>query len=204
MKNFARVSSFILHPVFIPLLGVGIIFAAFPEIFQFLPYPGERIVLRILINMVLFPVFAMFLLAALGFTRSFQLEDRKQRIIPLILLQFFYIWTWVSFHFDSTTHPIVEVLTMGAALSAVLAFLATVLVHKISLHATGWGLLAGLVLGLIPLSGLNLEWMLILVILLAGIAGSARLMLQKHQEKEIYSGYLVGLFSALAALQMIF
>ncbi|NJO87488.1 MAG: hypothetical protein HC821_05910 [Lewinella sp.] len=50
----------------------------------------------------------------------------------------------------------------------------------------------------------SLSLLLVVIILLAGAVGSARLLLEAHTAAEVYGGYLVGFSSQLIALRYYF
>jgi membrane-associated phospholipid phosphatase len=68
---------------------------------------------------------------------------------------------------------------------------------KISAHLTGIGGLTGMIFSLLLKTNGNLLIWFFISILLAGILGSARLVMDAHSPKQIYSGFAVGFFSAL-------
>jgi hypothetical protein len=48
----------------------------------------------------------------------------------------------------------------------------------------------------------SLLYLLLFVIVIAGLVGSSRMYLQKHELNELFGGYLVGLLSPFLALQV--
>jgi len=203
MKHINRTFSILLHPLLIPVYGILILFSAFPEIFDYLAYPKSQILIRIIVNMVLFPLFAMFLLSALGFVKNIGLKGQKDRTAALLLILFFYIWTAVSFWLDQYTSKLVIMWVLGITIATVLAFLANILIAKLSLHTLAMGVFTGFMLSILPLSLFNLEWLLLLVILISGITGTIAIIHYQHSNSEVYGAYMLGLFSQLIALQMV-
>ncbi len=203
MSHISRIFSILLHPLLIPIYGILILFNAFPEIFDYLAYPKSQILIRIVVNMVLFPLFAMFLLSALGFVKGIGLNGQKDRTAALLLILFFYIWTAVSFWFDDYTSKLVIMWVLGITIATVLAFLTNILFGKLSLHTLAMGVFTGFMLSILPLSLFNLEWLLLLVILMSGITGTIGIIHHQHSNSEVYGAYMLGVFSQLIALQMV-
>ncbi len=56
----------------------------------------------------------------------------------------------------------------------------------------GIGGLIGLLSALGHLYGMNVNWILMLAVFIAGIIGTARLYLNEHNATQIYSGFMLG------------
>lgn len=67
---------------------------------------------------------------------------------------------------------------------------------------TGIGGLTGLIVFLIWSQRVNLQFLLILSIILAGLIGFARLQVRAHNQAQVYSGFLAGLFSIMATMML--
>lgn len=152
-------------------------------------------------NSFVMPAIAIAVMKGIGFIDSFEMHDSKERIIPFIATMVFYIWTFLGVNSTFSLGSQFNVFIMGAVISLMVAFF-TNLFHKLSIHMTGMG---GLLMALI-LSSLSavrpILPFIILVILLSGIVGSARLYLKAHTQKEIFTGLLVGVFGQMAALNI--
>ncbi len=203
MKAFVRIFSFILHPLIIPVYGILLLFSAFPEVFNFLAYPKSQILIRVTVNMILFPLFSIFLLSALGFIKGIGMKGKNDRTAALLLILFFYIWTAVSFWFDGNSDKLVIMWVLGLTIASVLTFLANILISKVSLHTLAMGVFTGLVLSILPLSIFNLEWVFLATMLASGVSGSVSILQHKHSNRQIYGGYMLGLFSQLLAMQFV-
>jgi hypothetical protein len=156
------------------------------------------IVIAVFVNTFIFPVISILLMYKLGFIKSLYMQDGRERIIPFFGIIVFYIWTFMSFR-KSVYPQILNIPLLGACFAILISFLVT-LFKKISLHTVGMGSLMGLIIVLCLVSSYNLMWCLCIVILLAGIVGSARLALNAHDFAEIYSGYVIGIACQFFAL----
>ena len=91
---------------------------------------------------------------------------------------------------------------LGASLSVFMSFFFN-LFFKIRLHTVGVGNFIAIGLLLALSSGFNLEIPLMLIIIIAGLVGSARIYLKAHRSGEVYSGYMVGIMGQLIAIMFI-
>lgn len=211
MKIAARIISYLFHPLLFPVFGATLIIAANPNMFG---HFGERVhgawLIIVFALTFLFPVVWLVMMKRLDMIQNFKLETSKDRIIPFIAVATFYLWTaWMfkpSVNMKIPSNQLVFFMMLGACLSIFLAFFINIF-SKISLHTLGAGSLLGLLLPLIRISTYDLRVVLIAAILIAGIVGAARLILQAHSQREIFSGYLVGFigqFFAFTILPQIF
>jgi hypothetical protein len=113
----------------------------------------------------------------------------------------FYIWTFLGVNSSFSLGSQFSVFIMGAVISLMVAFF-TNLFHKLSIHMTGMG---GLLMALILSSFSSVKPILpfiLLVMLLCGLVGSARLYLNAHTPKEIFTGLIAGIFGQMAAINI--
>ncbi len=192
VKRLAQFISFVFHPLLLPTYSFAFIIYTNP--FLFGNYSLKQlggIIIAVFINTFIFPVIAILLMYKLGFIKSLYMQEGRERLIPFFGIIVFYIWTFMSFR-KSVYPEILNIPLLGACFAILISFLIT-LFKKISLHTVGMGSLVGLMIVLCLISNYNFIEYLSIVILLAGIAGSARLSLDAHDPVEIYSGYFVGI-----------
>jgi hypothetical protein len=110
-----------------------------------------------------------------------------------MLLFFSTLAYYLTFHFTRSLPlpALLQAVLLGAAIT-VFSLLVISIFFRISLHAAGAAGLPGILLALTLRTGIDLYFVLLGAILLAGIVGFARLSLQAHKPVEIYSGYLAG------------
>lgn len=200
MRESFRIISFLFHPLVLPLYGFAVLILVSPEEFRYSAESLSKVQAQFFVNMILFPLIALILMIALGFVKDFYLTDRRQRVAPLMATMIFYWWTNFMFGRRIEVPEIMELLTTGAFIGVVLAFMITMVLFKISLHAIGMGVIIGLVVALGPISDISVLLILLAAIVVAGCVGTARLMVGEHNNKEVYSGYAVGLASQLLAM----
>jgi len=156
-----------------------------------------RLLAMVLLNTILFPVLIAFLLWRLGFTKSLQMETQRERIYPLIINIIFYFWAWnVSRNLPDIPVPLVQWL-LGVFLCGSAAMFTNIFM-KISLHTIAMGGLFMFSVMMMLTDPFWPFWMLPVVLLIAGLTGTARLLREAHSAGEVYAGYLAGAICQLA------
>jgi hypothetical protein len=86
---------------------------------------------------------------------------------------------------------LISLMMLGAAISIFIGFFINIF-WKISIHAIGAGAFVGLTMSMMRLSDYDLKFFLVVVILIAGLVGTARLIESEGKPDEIWAGYLTG------------
>ncbi len=192
-RFFAHVLSYVFHPLFIPLYVTWFLAFVHPSYFSGFSVLGKKkLLLLITINAFAFPAITVLLLKALGFIDSIFLKTQKDRIIPYIASGTFFFWTQYVLREQNYVPRILVAFMFGVFISSSAALIANIY-YKISMHAIGMGGLAGLFLVIMQQNTMLMTWPLSLVILLAGLVCTSRMIVSDHRPKEIYMGLLVGL-----------
>jgi hypothetical protein len=190
-RKMAEIISVVFHPLFIPLYGLLIIFTA-PTLFWYIPFKVKKILFLVVItNNVILPFSLMPFFRYRNIISSWVIENRRERIVPLLAVSFFY----------SITSVIMFRLQIPVFLKAYIfstsfiAITATIINFwwKISLHSIGAGALAGIVIVLSFQMMVPLTWFLVPVIVAGGLVLSSRLKLNSHSSPQVYIGYFAGL-----------
>lgn len=161
---------------------------------------------------VLIPGIGIAVMKPLGFVTSFESPDRQERVGPYIVTGVFYLWLYKNLSAGGQAPPLYLVCVLGATIALFVAFIFNIFT-KISAHATGMGGLVGMVLLIawswpdsvltLPFGEYSVQVSLVvllgLVVILAGLVGMARLVLKVHVPRDLWQGYLVGLFSVWVA-----
>ena len=211
MKISARMISAIFSPLLFPLFGTILIITANPNLFGYFGLKVHFVWLIIVFALtVMFPLIWLFMMRRLEMIDNLNFEDSKERIIPFIAIATFYLWAaWMfkpNVNMKIPSNQLVFFMMLGCCLSVFVAFFINIF-GNISLHTIGAGSLLGLLLPMVRISTYDLRMVLIAGILIAGIIGTARMVLKDHSPREIFSGYLVGFvgqFIAFTILPKIF
>jgi hypothetical protein len=190
--SVAKIVSVIFHPLLMPVYGLLIIFSA-PTLFGYLPFTVKKLLLLIiLVNNVFLPMALMPFLYHRKIISSWTMNDRKERIIPLILVTVLYGATsYIIFKF-----PVPLFLKAFLFTSLFLSIMVTIINFwwKISLHAVGVGALLSIIVILSVKMNAPLELYLVSAILAAGFVLSSRLKLNYHNPLQVWVGFLAGFF----------
>jgi uncharacterized membrane protein YjjP (DUF1212 family) len=195
-KTFYTISV-IFHPLLMPSLG-ALIITNFTHM-ALLPQPAKTAILLIfLVSTLIFPLAVLPLLFYQGLIKSLTMTDKKERLLPLfITVVFYYLCYYVSIRFG--VPEIYQQFALAAFVSLLLASLISI-GYKISNHMVGLGGLMGLISILQYYQQLNLGYLLMATILMAGLAGTARLYLEHHTESQVYSGFLLGYIATFGTM----
>ena len=194
----AMIISYLLHPVFIPSLITFMVYKLSPASFAGLP-PARfyQLLLSVFLLTAFFPIVATLLTKAVGFIESIHLHTAKDRIIPLIGTMVFYFW---AHHVAKNINaPFMLQLILLAAFWGVIAVFMINIFVKISMHTTGAGSLLGILIILMFNSPVNMSIPFFIALVVAGLIGTARMILNAHLAREIWLGYIIGILVQVAA-----
>lgn len=200
MEKISKAISFIYHPLIIPTLGILVLFNS-GSYLSYLPYDMKKGMLLIvfLCTYVIPLIFVPYLLYQRLLLNE-QMENRRERYLPLL----------VSFVLNVFCYYLIRRITVpnmyhAFILSSLLAILVTMLItlrYKISIHMVGAGGLVALIGFLAFHLKVDLQFYLVISLMLAGITGTARLILKAHTPDQIYSGFLTGFTVVLLTMAL--
>lgn len=186
----ARVTSILFHPLLIPTLGFLLLFNS-GFYFAVIPWSLKRFILLVVfLSTCILPALSIGLLS---FSPRFDIKMEKgtDRVLPLILSSFFYYIGYLILQ-HVPLFPIYQLFLIASILVQI-ALIIISLRWKISAHSAAIG---GLVGGFFALAFRLQEspvLILITLIFIAGMVGTARLILEKHTSSQVYAGFLLGL-----------
>ena len=219
LKATAQFISVLFHPLLILTYSLVLLLLVNPYIFGVNSIAFQtRLILLIFLSTFMLPAFSVFMMRNLGLVNSMQLKTKQERIGPYIITGVFYLWMFVNFKENPTIPAAYTIFVLGATIGLFIAFFINIF-SKISTHAVGMGGLIGMVIIMmlqysydsftvnLPIFGsfeMTMNALLMVVILLAGLVGTARLILDAHSNKDLYLGFFVGLFSQFIAMSYMF
>lgn len=199
LRVLSSIVSYILHPVFLPTAMAAAIcwlnlsgFAGI-SVTEKWKWIGITSYLTIF-----FPLITLFLIWRLKFVESIFLKTQKDRIIPLIAIMVYYFWVYQVFKRQFHAPLMLNVLFLGAFWGIILLFIGNIFL-KISMHTTAAGGMIGLMLILMVTGQINFLIPFLITLLIAGMIGTARMVLNAHSPLEIWLGYAAGLIAQLGA-----
>ena len=197
MLRVARITSIVFTPFSIPFLAFLVLF-----LFSYLlimPILYKGIVLGIVYCFtILTPTITIFLFRKInGFARQ-ELSERKKRYVPILLTIISYVFCLLMMRKLNIPWYMTGIIFVSLVISIICILVN--LKWKLSEHMAGMG---GIIGGLVSFSALfsyNPVVWLCLFILIAGILGSARIVLGHHTLGEVLSGFVVGLVCSFLIL----
>lgn len=189
LPGFARVTSIVFHPLLIPTLGFLLLFNS-GFYFSLMPWSVKKFILLIVfLSTCVLPALSIGLLA-LSPRFDVNMEKSTDRVLPLILSSIYYYLGYLVLQ-RLPVYPIYNFFMLASILVQIVLLIVT-LRWKISAHSAAIGGLLGGIMALSIRLGENPVLILIALILTAGLVGTARLILGKHTNLQVYSGFLLG------------
>lgn len=184
----AKVLSVLFTPFYLPILGLLILF-----IFSYL----SLLPLTYKLFLLLMYLFTVFLPTALiRFYRCYQgwtlieLGSRERRAIPYVISIFSYLLCYYIMAATHVPHFMGSILIAALVIQVACAIIN--LFIKISTHTAAIGGVTGALLAFSVIFSFNPVWWLCIVLLLAGMVGTSRMILRQHSLRQVVLGYLAG------------
>ncbi len=189
---FSKIVSILFHPLLMPTYALIIIFNSGTH-YSFIPGQAQKIIyVLVFLTTFLVPVSIIPFLLQLKVISAFQLNDRKDRLIPLFITAIsyyfsFYLLTRLPFHVPQ----FIKILVLASAILIIINLFIN-LKWKISSHLIGISGLLALIFLYSIVYYANLLYVLVILALITGIVAFARLKLNAHNPKQVYLGFLLG------------
>ncbi|NNE55686.1 MAG: hypothetical protein HKN32_06675 [Flavobacteriales bacterium] len=183
--------SWVLHPLFVPL----ILFLVANAYDPFLIYNPEilKVVIGCLVVNVIAPAVAIWLMLKRGVIGDPELSNRRERMLPYLLVIFYFLCTYVIFrlrdaHISNALLSMLLAVPIGLLISMIVNFW-----WKISVHSLAQGGAVGALAGLAVAHGVDTLVPVTFFILTSGLVSAARVRLLLHTNAQVYAGFSVGL-----------
>jgi len=196
-RTAAKVISYIFHPLFVPVY-FGWFLVYILRLFPALdPFRKTMLVIQFFVSYTLLPLATVLIAKALGFIQTIYLKTQKDRIIPYIATMIFYFWMWyVSKNLGFPKESVVF------SLAAFLAICLGVFFNsyfKVSMHTLSMGVLIAWFFLVSINSSINFGPFLSIVLFIAGLVSTARLVNADHKPFEVYAGLALGALAQIIA-----
>ena len=188
-ERLAKIISVIFHPVLVPTLGFVLLFAAGFFDSMLTTEAKHFILLVIFFSTATLPMLAIAILA-LNSKFDFLMPNSRDRIIPLLFASVFY---YIGFYLLSRIHFIPTFkLYMIASVLLIIALLFVSFKWNISIHMAAVGAITATIFALSFRTGANPLNAVVIVIIVSGLVGTARLLLNKNNLLQVAAGYFLG------------
>ncbi len=202
MKLLANICSVIFHPLFLLNAGLFAILRYHPYFLsKFYDDQFYTLSMFIAVNTLVMPLLSVYLLKRFKFVDDFNISNPKQRLMP---------YTIIAMLLGFTTYQLWKNEFYGLPLvfliATILCVVANILINikfTISSHTIGGGGLVALFLHLTLIEHLSVfnVWLLG-AILASGLSAWSRLYLNAHTEKQVYTGFGVGVVVVMGMLMV--
>lgn len=193
----ARVASIVFTPFYLPILGLAALF--FVSYLNQYPSSYKFFVLAVVYFFtILFPTFLIHLYRRYQGWSLIELGHKERRIVPYIisiLCYFTCLYLMEQMHIPYFMRSIVA----AALIIQIVCALINVW-WKISTHTAAIGGVAGALFVFSEVFRFNPMWWFCLVVIIAGILGTSRMILRQHTLLQVVIGFLTGFACALFAI----
>lgn len=204
-KFIADVSHFlsmVLSPLIMPTYGVFVVMWA--SVLCLLPYGTRVAVLLVCMGITcILPLIFLSVLRHFGMVKDLRVEQREERFLPYLFTALCYgVAAYYLFYCHS---PLWFVMFMVGSAVTVLLMALINLKWQISAHMAGIGGVVALIyqIHVQGLSAFDLLWLLCLAIIVAGVLGSARLALKRHNLLQVIAGVVVGFLCVSLTMRLL-
>ena len=193
----ARIVSAVFSPFLFPFAALLLLFLF--SYLHILPLRYKVTILALVYCFTIFlPILSIYLFHKLNGRTIHALRDREKRIIPYVLTILSYIGCLLTM---ARLH--VPRYLSGIVLATLLCMIICALVNlkwKISTHEASSGMMVGGLLSYSFVFQFNPVWWLCGAVLLAGMLGSARIVVRQHTLAEVGGGFFVGLLCGVIGI----
>ncbi len=194
-RRIWKTVSYLLHPLFMPTVGICFILVAEPSLlFSISPMSLVMIPWTILGCTAFLPLFCIVSLLKAGKITNIENPVQHDRFLIMVVTQFGFLSSFLALHYIPAGGNPITLFLLGINIALAIT-IGINFFTRTSLHTTGTGGLLGAVIGMEYYSRINLNYWIGVAVLLAFIAGYARFKLKAHNTQELYMGYLIGILS---------
>jgi membrane-associated phospholipid phosphatase len=187
--KLAKFVSTVFHPVLLPTLGFLLLFTSgFYD--SLLTTDAKRFILLVIFfSTATLPTLAVAILA-INSKFDMSMPNSRDRIIPLLFASVFY---YIGFILLGKIHfiPMFK-LYMIASVLLIIALLLISFKWNISIHMAATGALTATFFAMSFRAGVNPMNIIIIVVIVSGLVGTARLVLNKNNLLQVAAGYILG------------
>lgn len=192
MQRFARILSVLFHPLWMPLVIYLIVRTANP--YYIGSVRAEYFVFLLLIINIIAPALSLFVMVRYRILSGMEMPDRRERLIPYMLVLFYYITSYIMIRWYG---PLLPQTVFSFFLAIIVSIACIVLINlfwKISVHMAAQGGVFGALLGLNAIQPVQDLLLPVCVLVVAAFVAFARLELKAHTSAQVYAGFVLGVF----------
>lgn len=193
----ARVMSMVFTPFYLPLVGLILLFwfsymAMLPLIYKLM------MLLIVYCFTILFPTLLIHFYRRFQGWSPIEIGHKERRIVPYIISIVCYFGCFFFMEYRNTPR-VMSMIVVAALVIQMLCALINVW-WKISTHMAAIGGVAGALMAYSAIFGFNPLWWLCVVFIIAGMVGTARMILRQHSLSQVVTGFLIGTLCAMIVI----
>ena len=197
-KKISTGISWVLHPFLLPIYMMALLLTM-TTFANYSPNVKFYLLWVVALYAVIIPVLSLGVLRSLGRISDYRVDDRRERMLPLLIGALCYILCAVTV--AKIPSAVFLRKFMPAAAGCELLCLGVSFYSKISHHLTGMGAVVALLVVMNVVGVGNMMVPLVAAVLCAGALASARLYLGCHNGRQVLAGFCGGFaVSVLAVL----
>lgn len=194
IHKIATFLSVLFHPIFL-FFYLILYLVYFTDLFLIYRYSTHlwMLLLYVFLNTVVIPIILIFF-----YSRDLMMKDKENRTIPyliMIVVYAFLLFFFIKFYISALVLRFLIALIIGLICLSIIN-----IYYKSSLHTFAMGTILAFFIRIYFLQSGMFFYPLIIMLILAGIIGSARLALEAHTKGELLAGYGIGSVVVLVVL----
>jgi hypothetical protein len=200
LEKISKIISHVFHPLLVPTVGFMVLFNSGTYL-SYMPFNMKAWITSIVFVCTFFlPLMFIIFLRYQEIINNIQMRERRERFLPILIT--FFLFVFCFYLIRRIDIPVMfHSFLLGGMITLLIMFFIT-LRYKVSMHMVGLGGLVAMILFISFYLKVDLSFYLILVILVTGLTGTARLLLKAHTPAEVYSGFLIGFAGILATMML--
>lgn len=199
-RSLAQIISYAFHPLIMASIAVLILFNSGHYLSIVNAESRDTIYSIFFILTFVLPALFIPVLFYFQIISNLEIDIRKERLLPLFSTTIIYALAY--YFMDRVGMPSILIkLVFSSIVVLILCTIITVF-WKISLHSTALGGLFGFVIFIGVNSNLNVLLVGFIIILVAGLVGSSRLYLERHNPWQVYVGFLTGIAAVYLTMML--
>lgn len=196
-RKIANTLSWVLHPFLLPVYLMALLLTM--TTFAFYSTNVKLYFMWVVaLYAIIIPFLTLGILRSLGRISDFRVDDRRERLLPLLIGTVCYVLCALTFAKIPSAIFLRKFMVAAACCEAMC--LVVSLRWKISLHLTGMGAIVALLVVMNVVGVGNMLIPLSVAILCAGALASARLYLGCHNPRQVAAGFFGGFCVSLLAV----
>ena len=193
----ARVVSMIFTPFYLPMVGLVALFTL--SYLSQMPWPYKlQVLTMVYLFTILLPTFLIHLYRRYQGWSLIQLGHKERRMVPYVISILCYFACAYLMDYLHIPHFMSNIVTAALFIQIICALVNVW--WKVSTHTAAIGGVAGALFVFGEYFSFNPVWWLCLVLVIAGILGTSRMILRQHTLLQVVVGFFIGLICSILGL----